>query len=658
MRKRQAKFNSFFRGKQYSRREIFLLRKAGLLPLVINVVKPLLSQRRAILTSSKPTWRVVPLQGGSKLIADFAQQFMVGKWNSDYIDTQLNLALKDMLVVGVGWLFVDLASFLDNATFDIKVRKIPWPHVFPDPHAEEFDLSDAENIILRRYSGIKRAQVVFRMTEEQAQEATYDPEMSLIEGTGPDTRRVLILERYSKFPIKKYEVTPRPGEMLRDLPTVFYTSELKKITDREERELAAQSKMWARDMTALHQEGKIDLRELDELNIYRCMSVGSHDVYSGIMNIRDYPVVPFINEHGDYFMEAQGDTEPIEGIQKAINKFYLLTLHNAMLTGNVRFMGPENAVKNKTQFRATASIPGSYLGYTPDPTLPNGGKPEIVQGGSVSSAFYQLAQDLLERAKFETSIYNPVLGNPSGTPQTFATTASLQDFGTQPIKEIARRVDIQIAKCGEIVLQFLQNYTSANELIEYVDYSGGSSAIRGDEQMTPEQQQQMIMLNQIIVKEGIVKEIKNNTRIGKYAVKVLTQPNLGSDRMIKAAFLRDMLMNKAIPPTPAVIALLLDLMEVPGADKITAELGGQADLEQAKKMIEEMQKKNQQLEQQNMDLLKQKEIDDFKGQARDILNEMRTKGKEFSLDSSQKAQQFLDSLTQTQGKGNGENNQP
>ena len=642
-RQRALRYDSFFRGRQYTRKEKRLLKNAGLIPLVVNVVRPLLSNRRAIITSSKSTWKVVPLQGGNKVVADAAQQFLVGKWNADYTDTQLNLALKDMLIVGYGYLLIDKASFLDNATFDIKIERLHWRYVYPDPTFKNYDGSDAENFLLRKLVGVKRAQVLYRLTEEQAKAAIYDATHAK-SGNTPSTQEVEVLDRFSKYPVIQHAITPKKGEHLRDLPTVFYTSTLEDSIEKEKRDLAD-------EMERLSVSGQVQLNKMKDLHIYRAISAGATDIYHGLMAIKDYPVIPFIDEFGNTFLEAQGETEFIEGIQRAVNKFYSLTLHNAMLQGNYRVMGPANAVKNKTQFQRTSAIPGAYLPYDPDPTLPDGGRPQILQAGSLPAAFYSLSQDLIEKAKFETSAYDPVLGNSKGSPETFSTVASLQDFGTQSIKEVARRVDIQIAKAGEVALQFIQNYTEKNELLQFVDIENGELTSPMSE---TEGVKVPIILNEVVIKEGVVSEIKNNTRLGKYSVKVMTQPNFGTDRLAKAAFIRDMLMNKAIPATPPIIAMLLDLMEFPNSNKIIdqmkAEMGSAEKLQQMEKQLEDAGKMVKNLQSENMKLNKRVELESFKTELEKILNNVELKGKDVTNQILSQVSSLIESGSNGKGR--------
>ena len=625
LRTRAQRYESFYRGGQYSRKEKKELKSYGMIPIVINIAKPFVSQRRAILTSSKPSLKVVPLQEGNKLVADAAQQFLIGKWNSDYVDIEVNRAMRDGLVTGFGFILVDIANFLDNSTFDINISHLNWRYVLPDPNAERFDLSDAENILVRKIVGVKRAQVLYGLTEDQILEGQYQD----LRGNNitESTKQAEVLDRFSKYPVDRWSVTPLEGEHLRDLPTVFYTNDLVTKVNKENKTLLE-------DMERLKVEGKIQLKGLRELKIYRGISIGKCEVYEGVMNIKDYPIIPFINEYNTRFAECQGDIEGIEGIQKAENKFYLLTMHNAMLTGNVRYMAAKGTIEDKTKFQRAASIPGGVIEYKPDTTLPNNGAPTVIQPGQLPGAFYALANDLIEKAKFITSVYSPNLGDPSGTPETFSTAASLQNLGSQTIKELARRWEVQISRIGEVALQFIQQYTDENELLEYVDITDGQlkSPMSEETNDSGENVMRPIILNEVSTKEGAVHEIKNNTKIGKYAVKVLSQPNFGSDRLAKAAFLKDMLMNKAIPPSPAVLSMLSDLMEIPGSQKMIDEVKESTSLsinmKQIQKQMKDLSGMVKKLQQQNLELAKKVEIEKFKGELDKTHRDIKGKAEE------------------------------
>lgn len=608
-RTRAVKHSNFYRGRQYTRRDSKRLQGMGLRPIAVNIVRPLLEQQNAILTSSRPTWKVVPLQGASKEVAAVAERFLVGKWNSDYVDIQLDQILLDMRKVGIGYMFVDVANFLDNATFDINVERLNWKYVFPDPNFSKFDGSDAEHFLIHKKIGMNYAQVKFGLSEHQLRDAMGD-----IIGANAYSSQVEVIDRFSKYPVERvgYKVKDdeenytRVGE---DIPSVFYVSRLRKKVEEEKRR-------WLKDLQELDNQGKIDLTKMKELNIYRCISVGTHTVYEGVMNIRDYPIIPFVNDMSDAANQIDSEVNFVEGIQEALNKFYMLTIHNAMLTGNVKFTAPKGAIINKTGWQKTWAIPGAVNEWEPQPDLPNAGEPKPVQPGQLSSAFYGLANDLQSKAEYQLSMFSPVRGDSKGSPETFSTTASLQDFGTQRLKRVARRIDVMLAKAGEVALQFIQNYTDQNELLQYIDdrpFTEGGQ-VNSDYGTV----QDAGTLNEYDINEGAIKKLKNDSRIGKFAVKVLTQPNLGTDRLIKAGFLSNMVMNKAIPATPALMKKIMDLLEVPGYVEIVNELAaGRPNAEAVKKLMKQLQmyqRQMQLLQKQNVEMAKKLEVSDYRFQ--------------------------------------------
>lgn len=604
---RAIKHANFYRGRQYSRRDSKNLQKMGLKPLSVNIVRPLLEQQNSILTSSRPTWKVVPQQGAAKEVAEIAQRYLVGKWNADYVDIQLDQVLLDMRKVGLGYLFVDVANFLDNSTFDITIERLNWKWVFPDPNFAKFDGSDAEHFLIHKKIGMNYAQVKFGLSERQLRDAMGD-----IIGANAYSTLVEVIDRFSKYPVERVGYSVKDEEknytsVGESIPTVFYVSRLKEKIEGEKRK-------WLKDLQELDNQGKIDLTKMRELNIYRCISVGNHTNYEGVMNIRDYPIVPFVNDMSDEANKTDSEVNFVEGIQEYINKFYMLTIHNAMLTGNVRFMAPEGAIKNKTQFQKTHSIPGSVSEWSIQSDLPDGGKPEIIQPGQLSSAFYGLASDLQSKAEYQLSMFAPVRGDAKGSPETFSTAASLQDFGTQRLKRIARRIDIMLAKAGEVALQFIQNYTDQNELLEYIDDRPFLESGQVNEAFGTTVESGT--LNEFDIQQGAVRQLKNNSRIGKFAVKVLTQPNLGTDRLIKAGFLSNMVMNKAMPLTPSVARRIFDYLEVPGYMDIVKEISaGQPNADAIKKLMQQlqvMQKQNQMLQKQSFEMAKKLEISDFR----------------------------------------------
>ena len=91
-------------------------------------------------------------------------------------------------------------------------------------------------------------------------------------------------------------------------------------------------------------------------------------------------------------------------------------------------------------------------------------------------------------------------------------------------------------------------------------------------------------------------------------------------------------MNKAIPPTAAVIALLADLMEIPGGQKLIDEIqkdtGAQSQLAQLAKQMKDMQNKLKRMDSDNTKLMKELEIADFRNDLDKTHRDIKDKAKE------------------------------
>ena len=638
-RRRAYTFDSFYRGKQYTKAEEKELEDYGMMPLVVNVIKPFLGMRRAILTSSRPTLKIVPLQTSNKLLTKALEEFVVGKWNADYCDTQLNLALKDMLNVACGWMMIDHASYLDNATFDFKVKHVNWRYVYPDPEFKEIDASDAENIFIAAPITAAKAMIVYGLSQNEALAAG---EITNVKQSLGLRQQVQAIDRYTKYPVnimtvekdgKRIEKGSRADKYI---PSVFYTNNL-------DAKIKAEGEEFEREMRQLASEGLLKFRKKTELNIKRVTSFGKKLVYQGIMPIRDYPLIPFIDEFNENFSRHQGEIDFLEGVQKVLNKSYTIEIYNALLNSNTRWLTRKDSIKDLSIFQKTSHIPGAVIEYEPDPTdQVNGGRPVPVMPGGLSNAFSNIKGNLVDTVKLITNTYGPTLGDASDSPETFATTSSLQSYGTQPIKELARRVDVQVAKVGEVMVQFIQGYAEENQLLEYLDVKTGEMTKPVDENGEP------IILNETVFTDGIISEIKNNSKIGAYSYKVLTQPNLGTERLIKGSQMQQMVMNGQLPALPEVMAKMFDYLEIDRVDGLIQALKDNMDkdgkiqqLEEALKAIE----RNLGLSQDEVGRLNTKVL---KAQTETQLNKVVTDFKGKSKEELMKLKQGIDSLLNNQ----------
>ena len=83
----------------------------------------------------------------------------------------------------------------------------------------------------------------------------------------------------------------------------------------------------------LIEEGLIEVVPIEETNIKVCLSVGDEYLYSAVLPIDRYPIVPFMNRHNrnPYPMS---DVRLVKGLQEYINKIRSLIVAHASSSTN------------------------------------------------------------------------------------------------------------------------------------------------------------------------------------------------------------------------------------------------------------------------------------------------------------------------------------
>ena len=536
------RYEGFYFNKQYTSQEIKALKSRGQAPIVINRVRPLIKQVIALLTANKPVFRITPQTAGDKEVAGLLDRLLYAIAQDQKFYIQFENAIRDMLLVGIGYIACDVSSLWEDALFRIKLSHLKYDIVFPDPNASDYN--DSEHIVVSYLLTPARAQRQFNLDEEQMQEVLLAPapmnadpyqrrrtESSLTEN------KVRVIDVYTKIAGRTYFLKPSDGELVSGIPRIVYD----KLDD---------------DLELLRRERKIEVIELNTPFIWRTITIGGLPYFNGIMRISEYPIVAFVNEKDEQDMPV-GEIEFLEGIQRALNKFYSLTLTNAILGNSLRYLAPKGMIKNKEEFQRLSAISGAVIEYEPSPTNPQL-KPEPVKPMDLPTGFYTLANDLSTKLEYEIGIYGLLLGQTIGTPDTVGANAIIQDYGIQRFKMMARRIDVSLTTLGNAVIQMVQAYAPENEILRFI----------------VDNEQVEFPINQYIMDEmGRIAKIKNDLRLGKYDVVVSIQPSMNAYRIAVAEKLVQLMQTGLIPANdPEVLVFVLSMLDIPEVDKIAGAI--------------------------------------------------------------------------------------
>lgn len=609
--------DNFYHGVHYDENERNEIIAKGQAPLNINVTYAIVKQIIALLTSESPTWRVTPLGDTDKQYAYLMSQILDGTWYTSRGNRKYTQIVKDASVVGVGY---GMANPTFNKAFGVEIKHLPYHQVYPSQNVREFDFSDAENIILSVILSWKQASQLLGISEEQIEKVTEgdvtfaeeERNLRYVRYITPTStqKRCRVIQRLTLENETVYVIKPKGG-----------TTQSQKIYFQKDEFLEK-----------LIAKGAIEVKEETRKILVKYISVGSHCQKIKVP-IDTYNIVPFIDEFtGNPW--CLGTVDFLYGLQRALNKYVLLSLLNATLSNNMKVMAPKGVV-NKQEFEDNYSTPGYLLEYDWIEGMP---PPKEINPSPMSSEFFAMPKQIISIMEYITGIYGIMQGNPEGAPRTSSGLQSLQNYGGQKVKLLARNMDDALAALGNVTINLYQNYAPYNQTLTYFD-----------ERLKEETQ---VKYNQVKVKDGNI-EIENDLSVGSFHTRVTTQQNFGSERQDKA----NALMNLASQTkSPALIRPILKLVDIPEADAIADSLDavqqGQQQIEQLQQQLDRVNQVNTQLQNQILQKSQQMSMTEFDANLKVLYNKIKAEfgaemGKHFN-DLETKIAQFQGAMQSTQ----------
>ena len=201
--------------------------------------------------------------------------------------------------------------------------------------------------------------------------------------------------------------------------------------------------------------------------VKRTIQVNTKIVKQDILETDVIPVHMFSFAFRKNLNNSFGVVHFIKDIIYALNKTWGLIVYDLQLRSSFRILTPRNAVKDPVMWEKHFSVPGSVNEYDGDPSLPNGGKPEVMEMGNINASLPQFVSMLVNLAEYITGIFGVLQGNNEGAPGTFGATQSLQSFGTQRIKMVSRSIENTLGGIVYNVVRSLQQTVTEENLIKF-----------------------------------------------------------------------------------------------------------------------------------------------------------------------------------------------
>ena len=355
---------------------------------------------------------------------------------------------------------------------------------------------------------------------------------------------------------------------------------------------------------ALIKQGQIDIVKITTKKIKQCIIMGDTLLYSRILPINNYPLVPIMNVHTRTPYPVS-DVRMIKGLQEYINKTRSLIIAHATTSTNTKILVPEGSVDMK-DFEEKWSQPGVAISY--DPT---DGAPMPVQPTPLPNELYQNELTAKNDIDHALGLYEMMMGNSQAAPQTYKATISIDEFGQRKMKSKLADIEAALTRVGQIAIPLMQQLYTTEKIFRVVQPNNSLSEYVINKQLVDDKTDEIQVINDIT--------------IGKYDVIVVAGSTLPSNRYAELEFYMDAY-QKGIIDRQEVLKKT-EVFDMEGVMQRTDMI---AQLQNALKQAEEENKKLkgdlQTRDREAVNLRKKVEVEKFKGDLNQVSEKAKAAG--------------------------------
>ena len=354
----------------------------------------------------------------------------------------------------------------------------------------------------------------------------------------------------------------------------------------------------------LIQETEIEVVKINSKKVKQCVIMGDKYLYSRILPLEKYPVIPIMNIH-TRTPYPMSDVRLVKGLQEYINKTRSLIIAHATTSTNTKILVPEGSVDMK-DFEEKWAQPGVAIPF--DPT---DGAPMAVQPTPLPNELYQNEQSAKNDIDHALGLYEMMMGNSQAAPQTYKATISIDEFGQRKMKSKLADIEAALTRVGQLAIPLMQQLYTSQKVFRV---------------MQPNNSLTEYMVNKKMVddKTGEIK-IFNDITVGKYDVIVVSGSTLPSNRYAELEFYMDAF-SKGLIDRQEVLKKteIFDMEGVMQRTDMVQKL--QQQLKSAGEEIKKLKGDMQSRDREAVNLRKRIEVEKFKNELDQVSNKAKAAG--------------------------------
>ena len=326
------------------------------------------------------------------------------------------------------------------------------------------------------------------------------------------------------------------------------------------------------DKGILIDSDKIMVTKVMNTNIKQCISVGDEYLYSIVLPIEDYPIVPFMNGHNRNPYPTS-DVRLVRGLQEYINKIRSLIVAHASSSTNVKLLIPRGSMNKKQLEEEWAKAGTAVIEF--DPEL---GQPIVAGPVPLPNELYKNEADAKQDIERILGIYTFMQGDVGGAPQTFKGTIAMDEFGQRRINSKKDDIESSLNQLARSVVGLIQFVYQSEKTVRLIQ---------------PNNKPVEVKINQNIYDDvsGQLIEKINDITVGKYDIIVVSGSTLPSNRWARFEYYMELYKSGLIDQTE-----VLKQTDVADMEGVLERAG------QMQKLLQQVQQQTDQIKQLKGDL--------------------------------------------------------
>lgn len=465
-------------GTTYTAAQVARIEDNTNIPVSINFLHPIINQKLAILASTKPSSKVVSLDGKAKDQAFILDKIKHGVMYSSKAQVEIEEHIKDMLIAGQGHLMIVPTDFYRPGIFNLSIVNVPYDEVILDINAKRRTLEDMEGFFIEKAFTLPKVMhlygdIISALTDPEGNpvdirsftgqvwiEGELTDKQDVVTTDWNSDTRIIVREFYEKVFTTMYHVlNPETGIM--------------EYLFAEDLELDQQSILSGATQTT------------DDAFIRKYILLGDYCVFTQVLPITEYPLKTSFFEWGGKPYRSYGVEHFTIGMQQGFDKIFSIMVLNGILTNNAGWTAPKGAIaeEDRKKWEDYGGNPRVIKEYVPKPFGNDILKPERDNVQQLSN-FYPMVLEMLKSGiEYSTGISAILQGNPkeSGI-EVFSSLQQYQNAAMMRIQLATARINETMRDLGQVLIeyvvssitpdsyQFFDQDGNLNELSLAIDY--------------------------------------------------------------------------------------------------------------------------------------------------------------------------------------------